>query len=504
MVANFADDPYLAILRELVNEGVPKGDRTKTGMRELFGSPQMVFDLNTGRFPLLTTKKMFLKGIIHELLWFLKGDTNIKYLQDHGVHIWDAWSGPRGNLGPVYGAQWRRWEHISWEPARHFVPPEFSTTFGKVAGVGVEGGGRKANPELYSTWAGMLYRCYDEKRPEYAYYGAQGVHVHERWHNFCNFVEDAVKLEGWLLKKTFWDKYSLDKDRKNSNRYGPDTCVWASVEEQRINTSRAQAVRCLTPEGDSHITMNLAGFCQDMGLDRSTVTKVLKHSRGSHKGWHFEVVTPQNQELAPRVRLVDQIAELISLIQHKPESRRQVVSAWNPVEVPLQALPPCHTLWQTAVSPLSFERRVVWAKSLGFTEPQARYANREEKDRTLTALLDHEGYPTHELHLKLYQRSADWFLGVPFNIASYALLTMMIAKVCGLAPGKFIHTFGSAHLYENHIEQAKTQLARTPFEAPRMKIRGEGSSLEIDGFKFEDFELLDYEHHPKISAPIAV
>ena len=261
---------YLDLLRDVRENGVIKSDRTGVGTRSVFGR-QIRFDLGEG-FPLLTTKKVFLKGIIHELLWFLKGDTNIKYLVDNGVHIWDEWADENGNLGSVYGKQWRSWE----------------TTDG---------------------------RC------------------------------------------------------------------------------------------------------------------------------------------------VDQISDLIDLIRNHPDSCRMLVCAWNPGEVDRMALPPCHCLFQFYVA---------------------------------------EG----KLSCQLYQRSADIFLGVPFNIASYALLTMMLAQECGLEPGEFVHTFGDLHLYLNHTEQADLQLSREPRPLPRMVLNPEVRS--VFDFKYEDFRLEGYDPHPAIKAPVAV
>lgn len=261
---------YLDLLQHILSHGQIKTDRTQTGTLSVFGY-QMRFDLRQG-FPLVTTKKCHLRSIIHELLWFLKGDTNIRYLQENGVTIWDEWADANGNLGPVYGKQWRSW-----------------------------------------------------------------------------------------------------------------AC----------------------PDGST----------------------------------------------------VDQIHQVIELIRHSPDSRRLVVSAWNPADIPQMALPPCHCLFQFYVA---------------------------------------DG----RLSCQLYQRSADVFLGVPFNIASYALLTQMIAQITGLEVGEFVHTLGDAHLYSNHIEQAKTQLARTPYPLPRMIINPEIRALA--DFRFEDFVLQDYQCHPAIKAPIAV
>lgn len=261
---------YLNLLSHILDTGVHKSDRTGTGTISAFGY-QMRFDLAEG-FPMVTTKKLHLKSIIHELLWFLKGDTNIAYLKENGVGIWDEWADAEGNLGPVYGYQWRSWT------------------------------------------------------------GADG-------------------------------------------------------------------------------------------------------------------------------QTYDQIKNVIEEIKRNPDSRRLIVSAWNVADLPKMALSPCHALFQFYVA-------------------------------------------NGKLSCQLYQRSADVFLGVPFNIASYALLTMMVAQVCDLQPGEFIHTFGDVHLYSNHVEQAQLQLTRTPYPLPQMKLNPEVK--DIFSFKFEDFTLENYQSHPHIKAPVAV
>ena len=261
---------YLDLMRTILDEDHYKADRTGTGTYSIFGY-QMRFDLQKG-FPLLTTKKLHLRSIIYELLWFLRGDTNIQYLHDHNVTIWDEWADENGDLGPVYGKQWRSWE-------------------------------------------------------------------------------------------------------------------------------------------------------------------------------------------APDGRVIDQITSLIEQLKRNPDSRRLIVSAWNPADVDQMALPPCHTMFQF-------------------------YAN--------------DG----QLSCQLYQRSADVVLGVPFNIASYALLTMMVAQVCGLKAKDFVHTFGDAHIYSNHVEQAKLQLSRDPRPLPQMHINPEVKS--IFDFQYEDFTLENYDPHPHIKADVAV
>lgn len=261
---------YLDLLRRIRDEGVEKSDRTGTGTKSVFGH-QMRFDLSDG-FPLLTTKKLHMKSIVHELLWFLAGDTNIGYLKQHGVRIWDEWADEDGNLGPVYGKQWRSWA-------------------------------------------------------------------------------------------------------------------------------------------------------------------------------------------APDGRTIDQISDAVKLIETDPDSRRIIISAWNPSDIPNMALAPCHCLFQFYVG---------------------------------------DG----RLSCQLYQRSADVFLGVPFNIASYALLTEMLAQATGLKPGSFVHTLGDAHLYKNHFVQVEEQLARSPRPLPRLLLKNRGQS--IFDFKYSDVEIVDYDPHPHIAAPVAV
>ncbi len=297
---------YLDLLRHVLEHGKFKADRTGTGTYSVFGA-QTRFDLRKD-FPVLTTKKLHLRSIIYELLWFLRGDTNVRYLQENKVTIWDEWADEKGNLGPVYGKQWRHWA--------------------------------KSTPR------------------------------------------------------------SREKD---------------SAEESTL--------------------FDLSEFS-----DGASVTSAGSRVRGKQNG-------------------IDQIEQLIKQIKKNPGSRRLIVSAWNVADIDSMALPPCHALFQFYVS-------------------------------------------DDELSCQLYQRSADIFLGVPFNIASYALLTLMVAQVCGLKPGEFVHTFGDLHLYANHVEQAKLQLSREPRPLPQIKLNP--SVKKIDDFKFEDFELAGYDPHPAIKAPIAV
>jgi len=457
-LSNRGETQYLDLLKHILERGARKDDRTGTGTLSVFGY-QMRFDLGEG-FPLLTTKKLHLKSIVHELLWFLRGETNNNGLEKDGVTIWREWARPDGSLGPVYGKQWRRWEHIEFVVPRNFDPPAVQLKDGLVAGVGY--GTERRNEgdftrHLYSVWNEMLHRCYDPSRKHFAEYGGRGIFVDERWHDFNNFLADATRLPNGLLKLEYRDEYELDKDYYATNKYGPDTCLWLTRKEQTINTRRGRAVRVQSPYGDEFVTMDIAGLCQDYSLDESSVYKCVREEKDQHKGWRFKPVEFTGG--LPRLRIHDQIKETIARIRHQPDSRRIIVSAWNVSEIERMALPPCHLLFQFYVA---------------------------------------EG----RLSCQMYQRSADVFLGVPFNIASYALLTMMIAQVCDLRPGEFIHTLGDAHLYLNHLEQARLQLTREPYPPPRMKINPAVRS--IFEFDYGDFELTGYEAHPHIKAPVSV
>lgn len=283
---------YLDLMRDILDNGVSKDDRTGTGTRSVFGR-SLRFDLREG-FPLVTTKKMFMKGIVHELLWFISGNTNVKYLNNHDVHIWDEWADVKGDLGPVYGRQWRKWEVVRFQP---------------------------------------------------------------------------------------FDLHPL-----------PD---------------------------------------------------------GSRAG-----------NAVIRIEQRDQLATSIKMLQEDPNSRRNIVSAWNVGSLDLMALHPCHLLYQFYVS---------------------------------------EG---DQLSMQMYQRSADYFLGVPFNIASYALLLSMVAQVTNLKPREFILVFGDVHVYNNHVTQCETQLSRNTLSLPRLELNTKIKN--IDDFKYEDIQIKDYQHHERIKAPISV
>lgn len=337
---------YLQLMESVLSFGHEKKDRTGTGTLSMFGA-QMRFDLTEG-FPLVTTKKVHLRSIIHELLWFLKGDTNIGYLKDNNVSIWDEWADENGDLGPVYGKQWREW---------------------------------------------MDYRVIGEDNAEQAA----------------------------LLKKAGY-KF-----------FGSETGV--ALEEPDI--------------------------------------------------W---------------VRKTDQISKVIDQLRNDPDNRRIIVSAWNVGELDQMALAPCHSFFQFYTRELTLYERALAAKEKG-TEDY--YLNLNEKHQEqLQYEFDELAVPRRGLSCQLYQRSADVFLGVPFNIASYALLTEMVAQQVNMVAEEFVWTGGDTHLYSNHLEQARLQLTRDPHPLPRLKFKRKPES--IFDYQFEDFEIEGYVSHDAIKAPVAI
>lgn len=538
---------YHDLLQHVLDNGVQKGDRTGTGTISVFGY-QMRFDLSEG-FPLVTTKKVHLKSIIHELLFFLKGETNVKYLNDNGVRIWDEWQDENGNLGKIYGYMWRNWkcdsgEIISFE--RHnedFIEHEMpkwdkltpngdDTIIGKrfyskktddyftviklhkkgknnyytvqfdksgyitnasranikngmvfdpyrkstadrgyIGSAYNEGAKPSYYYKAYTLWRNMMLRCYNKNHKHYHIYGGRGVFVQGRWWSFTNFLNDIRLLPGfydWLINSK---EYQLDKDYKDSNCYSVDACVFL---DKRMNISIRNKLYEATnlKTGYKELFLVKTTFAGKYDLNNELISNVIKGKQKSHKGWSFvEKQIPEGRVYRRRA-YIDQIKEVVDSIKNNPNSRRHIVTAWSPSIIPdtsksfsenvangKAVLAPCHTLFQFYVA---------------------------------------DG----KLSCQLYQRSCDLFLGCSYNIASYALLTQMIAQVCNLEVGEFIHTFGDTHIYNNHIDQVKLQLSRKPRPLPTMKINPQVDS--IFDFQYEDFELVGYDPHPHIKGEVSV
>lgn len=492
---------YHQLLNDILRDGVTKAP-ARSGMpatKALFGY-QMRFDLQEG-FPLMTTKKMHLKSVIHELLFFLKGDTNIRYLNDNGVRIWNEWADENGNLGPIYSHQWTKWgaSHANRPQPKPALHKDYSPT---VFGVGSAGsytkGASDIEDNIFIIWKGMLARCYNPKKDTYAkYYGGKGVHVSNDWLLFDNFSRDVKLLEGWTKKLNDWDNIHLDKDTVgNGFRYAMDTCIWLS----RLDNMKAKYTTRYTvkhDDGRTAVFYCAADFIRDNKVAQGNFNAMLRGDRPKAGGWSLLSAVNTTEG-------INQIKNVVERLKTNPECRRLIVSAWNVDDLQHMALAPCHALFQFNCREINItERMSIWESKhkldfINFHFPSDEGATRVNIMRTLDDL----EIPKYKLDCQLYQRSADTLLGVPFNIASYSLLTMMIAQCVNMIPGDFIHSFGDVHIYEDHMEQVKTQLERTPMKLPIMKINP--NIKDIFDFSYDDFEIIDYNPYPAIKAPVAV
>lgn len=471
---------YEDLLYEVFHDGLDKTDRTGTGTRSLFGK-QMRFDLSQG-FPLITTKKMFTKGMIAELLWFISGSTNETVLAEQGVNWWKPWAAEDGELGPIYGKQFRKQSSFHtvkprlYDPAPTDAPlPELPSTLASgangvrnlnertVHGVGYYGAYDKADPlyeMLVSIWRDMMKRCYDSTSKGYPSYGGAGVHVSERWQSFANFQSDFRRIPNWEQKLEYPSEFSLDKDtRYASNRYDVETCMWASEAVQNANRSNTRHFTATDPQGQTQAVTSIGSIKREHGLNVSAVHRCLNGKLKTHHGWsEFQYVDVPDGYVS-RYNEIDQLKAVIATLKHNPDSRRHNIALWNSAELPWMELPPCHgNLMQFYV--------------------------RGDK-----------------LDLQMYQRSADMFLGVPVNIASYALLLTMVADHTGYEPGEFVWTGGDCHIYDNHIEQVSEQLSRPVRFFPVLELT---PAPTIDDYTPEHIHLVGYVPHPAIRAEVAV
>lgn len=531
---------YLDLLQHVLDNGSVKGDRTGTGTLSVFGY-DMRINLNDG-FPLLTTKKVHLKSIIGELLWFLDSSTSSKELEiNYGTNIWKEWENEKGELPNIYGKQWGRgegnkriikvkklkcndkqdyYEGFSPNLLNPINPEEdqyrlvgntyTSNSYGEfivienlgllnkrnmhqiqfvktgytkslrtdnvieksirdpyypiVYGVGFIGEYKiltHVDKALRSVWGSMLERCYVETHPEYCNYGGKGVFVSSRWHNFQNFIIDVQKLTNWHLKKYELNKYVLDKDYYGSNCYSKETCVWLDKQESQIYREVNKPFSVGLPDGQEKLFIE-RDICRDeIGIDKSSLHRILngKYKGNKYKDYEIKYVDLDEDSVYRYKLPINQISSLIRQIKENPDSRRLLVSAWNVSDLDIMALPPCHYAFQFYVC-------------------------------------------DNKLSCKFNMRSTDIFLGLPFNIASYALLTMMIAQVCNLELGDLIFSGADVHIYSNHIEQVKLQLSREPRKLPTMYLNV--SKRNIFDFTPEDFILDEYDPHPSIKAPVAI
>ena len=555
---------YIDCLKYVLENGEDVNDRTGVGTKSVFGY-QMRFDLSKG-FPAVTTKKLAWKSVVGELLWFLEGSTDERRLAEltYGKDrteltdkstIWTANADHQGKslgyvntdmtkqLGPVYGYVWSRTENTSYDLEvyqKRSVDPVYNIIdqiihedvvkcdddfvgqilqsnngrnfrvlekvvqspnsiyrvqffdngdclwvsrpnlkLGQVGkkllfGVGITDitADTPILKKLYTLWYNMIRRCYDDTVPYYDYYGGRGVYVCVRWHRFKNFVADIERLPNYYSWFNNPDQYDLDNDFYCGDGYAPNTCVFIKSSDNKAysNDSIDYSYKkvCTFEDGSSFEFIHNKSI-REMYPDKNFTDDGITNAiikKGKHRGCHFAKVY-SGEGMVFRKKLVhNQLGWLLNEIRTNPDSRRLILSAWNPQLLDQQALPPCHTLFQFRV-----------------------YNNK--------------------LSCQLYQRSADIGLGVPFNIASYALLTHIIARECGLEVGDFVHTIGDAHIYADHIEPIKEMLLRTPYDLPTLEIDKsfslkDGLDFEFDINSVDMFTLKNYQSHATIKMNMAV
>tara|TARA_B100000929_G_scaffold291081_2_gene287802 strand:+ start:2533 stop:4182 length:1650 start_codon:yes stop_codon:yes gene_type:complete len=547
-MTNHVDKQYKGLIDRISADGVDKVDRTGVGSRSVFGA-QMRFDISDGKLPLLTTKKVHTRMIIHELLWMLSGDTNVRYLKENNVNIWDSWSRKESESGKDFDNR----DVVYVEPR----VKEFNKYYNPTPGLTDDQKNDPVNEKLYPTWYGMLKRCYDSETHNYSTYGGRNVFVCERWHTFTNFVEDVKRLPNWKNKFNNWNEYNLDKDYYSSNCYSPDTCVWLSETENSMYSGKP-AVIAVDPLFGVSIFPCGNEAARQLGLARNTLHRFLDRMPSPLKGknapfrsWLFlSVVAPFRYEipeigdlgpvygsqwrnwgdgkpirkstirglvnlykddktkLAEEITEVfknrsknghDQIANIVHQLKTNPDSRRIILNAWNVGEINEMGLPPCHCLAQFWTRKLTFEERGEMAKRKGFLiaeDPQGGYDNAH-------LALDALEIPRRALSCQLYQRSADTSLGVPFNLVQYSLLTHMLAHVTGMVAEELIWVGGDCHVYQNQWEALEEQLSREPLEDNGAKLWLNPEVKDIDDFTFKDIGILNYKSHPPVKFPAA-
>lgn len=442
---------YLDLMRKIRDEGATKTDRTGTGTKSLF-APQLRFNLAEG-FPLLTTKRVHFKSVLHELLWFLRGETNTRYLEENGVTIWRKWADANGELGPVYGHAWRRW---GAKPAAVPQPTPRLRDGVEATVLGVANGAGASSHPLGKTWQGLIERCYRPDSDSYRYYGRRGVSVCDAWLEFARFAEDAYRLPGGEDKRRD-DSLVLDKDGRGDGwSYGPDRCQWITPQLNAELRADKTIVVERVADGQRFSFRNASAFAAHHGFDAKNFSDLWTGAKNAQVRSGFKLV----ETIPDQPPAIDQLGEAIQLLRTSPDSRRIIVTAWDPATFRRCRLPPCHMTYQ------------FWV---------------DDRKR---------------LSCHMLQRSADYFLGVPFNIASYALLTELVAHVTGHKAGELAITFVDCHLYLNHLAQVEEQLSRTPNEPPWIELNPQ--IREIDDFKYEDVRLHGYECHPPIAAQVAV
>lgn len=513
---------YLDLIKHVLENGVEKESGRENMPNNIGISGYMIkMNLQDG-FPLLTTKKMFWKGIVHELLWMIRGDTNIKYLVDNNVNIWNddayryfqerLWLLPNikdinmeeflkrvkeerfeekfhykyGDLGPVYGHAWRNYNGS----VNYFnvgKRPNINVLTHKTSSVGNKGKKRgvKQHP-LFCTWSAMINRCYNYNDTGFSRYGGKGVYVSDDWLFFDKFKEDVKTLLNYDLKEKYPNEYQLDKDYLGGKYYSKETCLWLNINENCRLTTKNRIYTI--SNGDREITTtNIEGTAKEIKIEPANLNRVCNGIRKTAGGW-FLVKKINN------IKGDDQINDIITGLKNNPYSRYHILNGWNSSQRKISALPPCHLLYQFIVRPLSLEERNNIATKIA--DEKGEYFRPHEVGHNS---FDEFEIPKFYLDLNMYQRSVDSGCGLPFNLASMSLLLMIIAKTCNMIPGVATWFGGDVHIYLPHIDKLKEQLEREPYNLPKMIIKKELNSLkDIENLTINDFELIGYDPHPKI------
>ena len=612
---------YKALLQNIKDHGTYRMDRTGTGTTAIFGT-QMRFDLKEG-FPLVTLKKTFTRGIIHELLWLINGSTTNRTLIDKDVHIWDEWglkksdtlldtherdrlratsssgmpkdnryefktAATPGDLGLLYGGFWRRWptfgdkwikvekrvgvpagpveipsyacstanytDLTSGQLATHWdnnghpfhvlgehhvdgrrevviqfdktksikritpklllsgeISDPYRPTIYNVGCIGIVP--NSLSTPLYVLWGRMMSRCYDEKNPVYRREGKNGFYVCPRWLCYENFFRDVKSLpqyEQWAMEP---DLYEISPLYYGSNCYSPETAVFLTHHDIARYTSTA-IYEVTNPKGIKSMYMGLADLSRGLQVKPKNLIDHLEGRESLKKLRNYvieQLLSEQDVDWNYRRRIyVDQLAEVIRDIKAKPFSRRHIVTAWNPafaasnygtpqdnVVEGRQALASCHAFFQFFCRELTHLERMVLLNERhgeGFTS--------EASDEYINQSLDEKNIPKYALSCQLYQRSVDSFLGLPFNIASYALLTHMVAQVCNMVADEFVWTGGDTHIYSNHMAQVDELLTREPLPLPKLWLNPQIKN--IDDFTIDDIKIKGYKSHDKLEGEVSI
>lgn len=588
------DENYISLVKDILENGHQKGDRTGTGTRSVFGR-QFRHNMKDG-FPLLTTKKMAWKTMVTELIYFLRGETNIKYLIDNNCRIWNGDLAKYHGVdvddyetlvkedcnlyecGSLYPNQWRNFGGMNYGRKRITIPfvsnfkpfdvsgevvryktkdygeyviidtiqlGERNETHYKVQflntnsvkiirkdklntnivdvyspsklGVACVGSYDKTTHNLSkikNIWNGMIDRCYNKENDNYEYYGGKGVYVENRWLCFEYFIEDLHKIRQWDLKNNNWDEFNLDKDVFGCGfKYSLVDCCWLHKNDN-TRKSKEKYEYTVTNNSSTHKFINHVEFIGDFGINnQGNFASMLRGDRANCEGWSLVGKEKINEG-------IDQIQTVINQLKNEPDSRRIIVTAWNPNQLSDLVLPACHNMFQFYTRELTYDE--MWnsltdreKSGLVKTTVGETYNGIDCRNEDINLWVENFNKPRRAISLLFNMRSSDVGLGLPFNISSYGILLILIAKMVNMVPEELIGNLGDTHLYSNHIDPIKEQLDRVGYELPTVKfsdslnksIKEKHFDVDLtkwfESIKSEDFILENYVSHPKIVLPLS-